>query len=99
VDAARFLPRAGIGDGRDGFAVEAKSLVGMLLAAVHIRLRRAVHERIEFEFAERFMHLLEVADVEQRMVEADDLIARRAPFPQQRRAQPSAAADDDNFHC
>ena len=59
-------------------------------------------DRCEQEPAEAF-HLnsqavATIADVEQRVVEADDFIARRAPLAQQRRAEPPATADDDDLH-
>ena len=70
----------------------------MRLAAIHIRLRRRVDQRIEIQSAERRSHLLRRAEIELRVIESDNVEVARI-FAHQRRAKASAGADNDkSFH-
>ena len=68
----------------------------LVFAAVHIGLRRAIHERVEFQSFEAFPQLAEIPDVQLRAREADDFVTRGAPLPFQGGAETPSAADNDD---
>ena len=61
-------------DESDPERVHEKRAIGLRLARVDRGHRRAVHDRVGLDRADRAEHGIAVADVERRVVEADDLV-------------------------
>ena len=67
----------------------------MRLAAIDIRLRRAVDQNIELRRAERFPEFRRVTEIELGVIEAKNLM-RPTVGPDERRTQAASGADDGN---
>src|SRR2546423_15572705 len=67
----------------------------MRLAAIHIRLRRRVDQRIELQSAERCSQFLWLPETELRVIKSND-VEQTGVFTRQRGAKTTTGADDDN---
>src|SRR5437763_473994 len=66
----------------------------MRLAAIYIRLRRRVDQRIELQSAQRGSHVFRFPEIKLRVIKPND-VEETGVFPYQGCTEPSASADDD----
>ena len=95
VNESRFLRAADFRKEARRFRVEGERFLLVVLAAIDIRLRRGVDQRVKTERTQRGAQLCGRAEVELRVIEAHHVVVSPV-LTHERCAEPSASSNNDN---
>ena len=96
LNAARALRLADFREGADSMCIDPHRLVALRLAAVHVRLRGAVHEHTEIQRRQHHAHLLRLREIEFLARKAEHIEAGGFPFADERGTQTASGSGDDD---
>ena len=95
VNESRFLRATDCGEHTRRFRVERERFLLVRLAAIDIRLRRCVDQRVKIQVRQRRAQLFRRAEIELGVIEPHHFEIARV-LTNERRAQPAAGAHNDN---
>ena len=97
MNQLRVFLATNLGEHTRRFGVDAKSLLTLCFAKIDIGERRRVNEHIEIYPTELLANLIQIREIELRVIESGDVMFALI-FAHERRAKPPARADNQNFH-